>query len=76
MTEIITLAGLRMLRVRQRRKEPLPENWKELITAYFETKKQMIILHQEHGPYKMLEKDREQMAEAKRIAKLMGGCHD
>jgi len=72
MTEIITLAGLRKLRLMQRRKEQLPETWKELATAYIKNKKRMVILHRKHGPYKMLVKDMEQLAEAKRIAKLMG----
>jgi hypothetical protein len=70
--EIITLTGLRKLRVMQRRKEQLPENWRELATAYIKTKKRMVFLHREHGPYKMLEMDMEQLAEAKRITKLMG----
>lgn len=72
MTEIITLAGLRKLRLMQRRKKQLPENWRELVTAYVKTKKRMVFLHQKCGPYKMLDTDRKQLAEAKRIAKLMG----
>lgn len=69
--EIITLAGMRRLRLDQRKGRPLPKNWETLVRNYLETKSHMVALHKLRHD-KIYRGAEEHLAEATRIAKLMG----
>jgi hypothetical protein len=70
---IITLAGMRALRLRQRKKkEAMPEGWQDDVRRYLAMKHQTVALHRAHGSYGKLWKSEAQLKEARTLARLLG----
>lgn len=44
MTEVISLAGLRQLRLKQRSGEPMPEGWQDSVRQYVSSKRKLLFL--------------------------------
>lgn len=75
MTEIVTIAGIRNMRLMQKKGMPLPDGWQSLIIDYIKRKESVLdILYPNKHSY-MYRQSNESLKEARRIAKLMGVTH-